>query len=42
MRIFYYIQQNFLFAFGVTVPQVAQDLLMHEVSRSHTTTHHRR
>jgi hypothetical protein len=33
-----------LFVFGVTAPPppLGQDLLIHEVSRSHTTTHHSR
>ena len=33
--------ENFLFVFGVTAP-VGQGLLIHEVCRSHTTTHHSR
>ena len=33
--------QNFVFfVFGATVPPVGQGLPIHEVSRSHTTTHH--
>ena len=31
-----------LFVFGATAPKLGQGLLIHEVSRSHTTTHHSR
>jgi hypothetical protein len=31
-----------IFVFGATTPPVGQGLLVHEVSRSHTTTHHSR
>ena len=31
-----------VFVFGATVPAVGEGLLIHEVSRSHTTTHHSR
>jgi len=31
-----------LFVFGATAPPVGHGLLIHEVSRSHTTTHHSR
>ena len=35
-------QLHYLFVFGATVTQMSQGLLIHEVSRSHTTTHHSR
>ena len=31
-----------MFIFGATAPPVGQDLLIHEVSRSHTKKHHSR
>jgi len=37
MKILYY----FSFSFGTTAPR-GQGLLIHEVTRSHTTTHHSR
>jgi len=31
-----------MFVFGATAPPVGEGLLIYEVSRSHTTTHHSR
>ena len=42
LRINWTLYTTILFIFGATVPTVGQSLLIHELSRSHTMTHHNR